>query len=732
MKSIALPLLFLIPEADQTITETEALSGEGFSVYSYREVSEATTALAGEIEDPPIILIGPVCEKPELAVSWAGVLLSSWQIPLYFYCKKCDNVVLSTLDQVDHDGIIPCEAGLPYLLNRLRKHLSSLTDAPLKRLLRVTEESNRSHRQGQYGFLVSDLVDALIIENVEGEIIQVNHKACEILGLSREQILQGEIYKSGWKFTHEDLTPFPVEEHPHLVARETGTSVQNIILGADRPGRETLWVSASSYPVFSPEGDCLEGLITSFRDISEYISIRKNNLRLAAIFRNADWGVALGIAGSDRIEQVNPAYAQMHGYDIDEITGMPVALVFAEEDRFKIQKNIALAYRKGHHRFEAMHLRKDGSRFPTINAITIIYDHEGSPLYRAVNVVDITEAKYREQMLRDSMKQFREAKDYSEILFNKSPIAIYSLNGEGKVVHFNQKAEEITGYRKEDVLGRNFDLKCPAAIANEYKIKTKDNKEKIVEKYSSKLRDGEGRAIGEIESFIDITEWKRLEEYRCDIERIIRHDLKTPLNSILGFPKLMLTDETLSDEYREYLMIILLAGQNMLNLINASLNLYKLEQGNFQFTMEETEVLTIVKQIVKTLRDDCARGNHKIQIMLNDAPLEGDHKIFLKTEKSFLSMILLNLIKNAVEASPRGENVLLSISEGNNLDISIYNRGIIPESVREHFFEKNITCGKKQGNGLGTYSAKLMADALGADLNFTTGEREGTTLFLRL
>ncbi|MBN2655541.1 MAG: PAS domain S-box protein [Spirochaetales bacterium] len=723
-------LLFLTGKDTSITEEIEALEQAGFPVEVCYSVEEASEKLHQENYRCSILL---VCLFGEEFSHWTGTsryIHSTNDISILYYTKKMDPDYYRKLEEGHPDGIIPREAGLPFLVYSLEHLCRKKKASPMTRFLNIVDETNLSSRSYQYGHLIAELVDAIIVDDKEGKITKVNKKACEILELSQEKMIQGEIYKSGWTFIREDLTPFPVGEHPHLIAKKTKRPVKDVIMGINRPGRETLWISSSSFPVFERNSDELEGVVTAFSDISEYVSIRKNNLRMAAIFSHADWGVALGNADTDRIDKVNPAYARMHGYGEKEMNGWNILSVFAPEERADIPRHIQIACRMGHHRFEANHIRKDGTVFPTVNAVTIIYDHEGNPLFRAVNVVDMTEIKRKEN-------QLKEAKEYSEILFNKSPIAIYSVDKEKKIVNFNQKAEEITGFKREEVIGRDLELvreelQSETAIASEFRIVTRNKEEKIIERYSSELCDANGSAIGVVNSFIDITEWKKLQEYKSDIERIIRHDLKTPLNSIIGFPKLMLTDENLSDEYREYLMIILLAGQNMLNLINSSLNLYKLEQGNFKFTLEKIELVTILKQIRKTLKDECFKRRNTIELRLNSNPLERDFEISLMSEKSFLFMILLNLIKNAVEASPKGEDVVVSIEKGDKLEIRIHNMGAVPESVREHFFEKNFTFGKKHGNGLGTYSAKLMANAIGADLTFTTDEKEGTTLFLKL
>ena len=88
--------------------------------------------------------------------------------------------------------------------------------------------------------------------------------------------------------------------------------------------------------------------------------------------------------------------------------------------------------------------------------------------------------------------------------------------------------------------------------------------------------------------------------------------------------------------------------------------------------------------------------------------------------------MLSNLVKNAVEASPKNRTVSIKVYNEDKFVIIIHNFGAIPKEIRLHFFEKYITSKKYGGNGLGTYSSKLIADLLKIKLSFDTDEKKGT------
>jgi PAS domain S-box-containing protein len=337
-----------------------------------------------------------------------------------------------------------------------------------------------------------------------------------------------------------------------------------------------------------------------------------------------------------------------------------------------------------------------------------------------------------EEDVEKRTQELKESKDYIESLFSNSPCAIYSVDLNKRIVDFNKKAEEITGYSKDEVIGKEFNLFTEHDEENEYLIEAKNRKKKTIERISSKLIDEDGNVFRDIESFIDITEKKELEKFKTDIEKIIRHDLKTPLNSIIGFPRMMLTDENIPDEYKEYLKIIISSGQNMLNLINASLDMYRIEDHTYRLHKKEFNIITLLKRITLELRDLCLLRKTPVEILIDGTPIHTASEVKIRTEESLLYMILTNLIKNAIEASPKQQTVTINILKNEKIEIQIHNQGVIPIEIRDKFFDKHITWGKSKGNGLGTYSAKIMSNALGANLYFDTDEVKGTTLFITI
>jgi K+-sensing histidine kinase KdpD len=95
--------------------------------------------------------------------------------------------------------------------------------------------------------------------------------------------------------------------------------------------------------------------------------------------------------------------------------------------------------------------------------------------------------------------------------------------------------------------------------------------------------------------------------------------------------------------------------------------------------------------------------------------------------------ILSNLLKNAAEAAPEGSQIHCSATVGQkDIQLAIHNQGAVPMAIRQRFFEKYVTAGKAKGNGIGTYTARLYAEAQHGSLEMQTDDDAGTTLTLRL
>lgn len=348
--------------------------------------------------------------------------------------------------------------------------------------------------------------------------------------------------------------------------------------------------------------------------------------------------------------------------------------------------------------------------------------------------IDISERKQAELQLRKLSRAIEQ-----------SPSSIVITDTEGTIEYVNPAFTVITGYTPEEALGQN-----PRILKSEVHDMAfyRDMWETIRSgsiwngELCNRKKDGslfwEQTAIsgvsatdGAVTHYIavkhDISDRKDLEKLKEDVERIMRHDLKTPLNAIMGIPQILEMDDNLTEKQLEMIKMIETSGQRMLGMINMSMDIFKMETGSYRYSPFPVDAATVIMRIINENKSLISSKDIRVDF---ENRFEGQEMRVL-SEKSLLFSMLSNLVVNALEASPPVETVRITL-EGAETDgdirISIHNHGAVPEAIRNDFFQKYKTHGKKKGTGLGTYSAKLIADTMGCRLDMATSEEDGTTL----
>ncbi len=170
----------------------------------------------------------------------------------------------------------------------------------------------------------------------------------------------------------------------------------------------------------------------------------------------------------------------------------------------------------------------------------------------------------------------------------------------------------------------------------------------------------------------------------------------------------------------------------MLDMINLSLDLLKMERGVYELKPTPVDIVQVLKKIEMEL--DLIRETKKVSLKMavSGYSLKDDDTFMILGEELLCYSMLANLTKNAIEASPNGESIIVELDKKQVPLISIYNKGTVPKEIRGRFFEKYTTSGKASGTGLGTYSAKLIVETQQGQINMDSSEENGTTISIQL
>lgn len=222
-------------------------------------------------------------------------------------------------------------------------------------------------------------------------------------------------------------------------------------------------------------------------------------------------------------------------------------------------------------------------------------------------------------------------------------------------------------------------------------------------------------------------------ELREDVERITRHDLKGPLSTVISLPPLLMRKENITDYQKDILGLIRESGYLMLEMINNSLNLYKMEVGTYSYQPESVDLVEVVNRVFAECENLCDAHCVELQLCVNDSNRQNGRPFFVYAEELLCYTMLSNLIKNAIEASPENATVKVQFEEVSGISkIVIQNAGEVPENVRERFFEKYTTAGKTDGTGLGTYSAYIAARTQDGDITLDSSVPGQTSVTVSL
>ncbi|MGE5313275.1 MAG: ATP-binding protein [Acidobacteriota bacterium] len=220
----------------------------------------------------------------------------------------------------------------------------------------------------------------------------------------------------------------------------------------------------------------------------------------------------------------------------------------------------------------------------------------------------------------------------------------------------------------------------------------------------------------------DISDEKR----RRALEQIFFHDIINHAQSVAGL--LTCAQEVVNpEEIREMLDLAHMASVEMMDGVLSQRDLLAAENGEIRLMKRRLTTRAVVEECASVIRHHFAASDRRLSI----DPAVAD--AFIETDETLLKRILTNMIKNALEATPAGGEVVIGCrAEGASVVFWTKNPGYIPRDVQLQIFQRSYST-KGVNRGLGTYSMKLLGERyLGGKIWFTTEEVSGTTFFFEL
>ncbi len=317
------------------------------------------------------------------------------------------------------------------------------------------------------------------------------------------------------------------------------------------------------------------------------------------------------------------------------------------------------------------------------------------------------------------------------------------------IIYVNSGFERLTGYRSEDVLGKNCRFlqgpdTDPDAIAAITRAMA-DERHSVVEILNYRkdgtpfwnllsitpVRNSAGNVTNYIGVQVDITKRKEVERLKNELVATVSHELRTPLASLRGFAELMLQRVYPPAQQREFLRIIHQEAMRLGKLIDDFLDLQRMESGRETWTFDAVDLRPALDETVALL----APTSQKHTLHLDVAP----ELPRVRANADRVRQALVNLIANAIKFSPDGGEVRVGArAEAGGVTLSVRDRGIgmSPDAMRDLFTKfyrvDNAETRRIGGTGLGLALVKEIATAHGGRVWVESALGTGSTFFLAL
>ena len=218
------------------------------------------------------------------------------------------------------------------------------------------------------------------------------------------------------------------------------------------------------------------------------------------------------------------------------------------------------------------------------------------------------------------------------------------------------------------------------------------------------------------------------------------HDIRTPMNAIIGFATLAAANVENTDKVKDYLAKILSSGNHLLSLINDVLDMSRIESGKIHLEEQEVNLSDVFHDIKTIISGQIHAKQLELYMDIMDVT---DEDVFC--DKTRLNQVLLNLLSNAIKFTAPGGTVSVRVSqlqnapEGKGLyEIRVKDTGIgMSQEFAERIFEpfereRTSTVSKIQGTGLGMAISKNIIDMMGGTIEVQTEQGKGSEFIIRL
>ena len=626
--------------------------------------------------------------------------------------------------------------------------------------------------------IASTTPDFIYAFDLSGRFLYANRRLLEVWGKSYEEAVGKSLYELGYPRWHADMH---MRELAEVI--ETRRPVKGEVPFTGGSGISGLYEYIFT-PVLGPDGR-VEVIAGTTRDVTD----RKNSehsaqqamasaamtlARWQAVVANMSEGVVL-LDPEGNVFDMNAAALEIYGYDTVAEIRQPLSNIASAFEIRSITDGTLIPFEdwpiarllrgESFRNLEFLMRRAD-------RGIERIISYSGSPIRDSddkINLVlltlhDITDERRAQHIIQASETQFRE-------IFEQTPIGLTLNDLNGRYVHVNPAYASIVARTRESLLepdmdfreliypddrGRMLDLQARLIAGEipsfflEKRYVRPDGSVVWVRVTGTLRRDVDGRPIHFVRLVEDINDRKRAETElaqfleseraaRSEAERASRmkdeflatlsHELRKPLNAILGWSQILTAGMRDDEELKEGLRTIERNARAQTQIIEDLLDMSRIISGKVRLDVQRLDLATVVQSAVDTVRPAAEAKGVRLQVVLD--PLTGP----VSGDPNRLQQVFWNLLSNAVKFTPRDGRVQVLLERVNShLEVSVIDtgEGINPEflpHVFDRFRQADASTTRRHGGlGLGLAIVKQLVELHGGSVRAKSpGKGQGAT-----